>query len=52
MLPINLQKKLMTIEEIHSYGIRFGKKGNFNVKFCKTKRKFMSISIMGVKLWN
>ena len=28
------------------------KKGNFNVKFCKTKIKLMSISIMGVKLWS
>ena len=27
------------------------KKGNFNVKFCKTKRKLMPISIMGVKFW-
>ena len=29
-----------------------GKKGNFNVKFCKTKRKLLLISIMDVKLWN
>jgi len=28
------------------------KKGNFTVKFCKMKGKLMSISIMGVKLWN
>ena len=28
------------------------KKGNYNVKFCKTKRKLMSICIMDVKLWN
>ena len=44
ILPINLQF-FITIEEIHSNGIRF------NVKFCKTKR-LMSISIIGVKLWN
>jgi len=30
---------------------RSSKKGNFNVKFCKTKRKLIPISIMGVKLW-
>ena len=35
----------ITMEEIHSYGTRSSKKGNFNVKL-------MSISIMGVKLWN
>jgi len=52
MLPINLPKMFITIEEIHSYGTRSSKKGNFNVKFCKMKRKLMSISIIGVKLWN
>jgi len=31
---------------------RSSKKGNFNVKFCKMKRKLMSISIIDVKLWN
>ena len=44
MLPINLQFVSITLEEIHSYGTRSSKKGNFNVKFCKTKRKLMSIS--------
>jgi len=34
------------------YGTRSSKKGNINVKFYKTKTKLMSISIMGVKLWN
>ena len=28
------------------------KQGNINVNFGKTKRKLMSISVMGVKLWN
>jgi len=43
MIPINLKKKIITIEEIHSYGTttRSSKNGNFNVKFCKTKRKLM-----------
>jgi len=52
MLLINQQKMLITMEEIHSYGTRSSKKGNFNVTFFKTKRKLMSFSIMGVKLWN
>jgi len=52
MLPINRGKNVIPIEEIHSYGTRSSKKGNFNVKFCMTKRKLMSIRIMGVKLWN
>ena len=51
MLPINLQILFITIYGIHSYGTRSSKKGNFNVKFCKTKRKLIPISIMGVKLW-
>ena len=42
----------LTIEEIHSYGTRSSKKGNFNVKACKKKRTLISISIKGVKLWN
>ena len=50
MLPNNLQKMFTTIKEIHSYGTRSSRKGNFNVKYCKTKRKLMSISIIGVKL--
>ena len=39
MLPINQQRMFVTTEEIHSYGIRFSKKRNVNVKFGKTKRK-------------
>ena len=30
MLPINLQNKFITVEEIHSCGARSSKKGNFN----------------------
>jgi hypothetical protein len=41
-----------TIKEIHSYGTRSSRKGNVNVTFCKTKRKLMSISIIGAKLRN
>jgi len=41
----------ITIQEIHSYGTGSSKKENFIVKLCKTKRKLISISIMGVKLW-
>ncbi len=52
MLPINLQKMFITTDQIHSYSTRSSRKGNFNVKFCHTKRKAMSISIIGVKLWN
>ena len=52
MLPINLQKTNIHNKETHSYGPRFSTKGKFNVNFCKTKRKLMSISIMGVKIWN
>ena len=28
------------------------KKEDLNVKFCKTKRNLISISIIGVMLWN
>ena len=42
----------ITIKETHSYGTRSSKKGNFNVKFCKTKRKLMPSNIMSVQLWN
>jgi len=52
MLPINLQNIFITIKEIHLYGPRYIKKGNLNVKYFKMKRKLMSISVMGVKLWN
>ena len=50
MFPINLQNMFITIEEIHSLDTRSCKKGNFNVKFCKTKKRLMSISIIDVKL--
>ena len=52
MLSINLHLLSITIEEIHSYGTRSSKKGNFNIKFGKTKKMLISISIMGVIILN
>ena len=37
---------------IHNYKTRSSTRGNFNVNFCHTKLRSMSISFVGVKLWN
>ncbi len=51
-LPVNIQKLFTKSENTHDHNTRFRNKGNFDVKFCKTKLKSMLISIKGVKLWN
>jgi len=48
---VKMYRKLFMLF-IHSYGTRSSKKGNFNPECCKTKTRLLSISIMGVKLWN
>ncbi len=52
MLPVNIQKLFMKSDDAHNHNTRFSKSGNFDVKYCKTKMKSMTISIKGVKLWN
>jgi hypothetical protein len=47
MLPVNLQtKKAMYV---HNYNTRSDTKGNFEVKFCRTKAISMAIRVKGVK---
>jgi len=52
MLSVNLQKMLKTSMYIHKYNTRSCPKGNFEVKFCRTKTRSMAISVNDVKLWN
>ena len=52
MLPVNLQQILKIYIYVHKYNTRSCTKGNFEVKFCRTKTRYMAISIKGVKLWN
>ena len=52
MLPVNLQQILKIYIYVHKYNTRSCTKGNFEVKFCRTKTRSMAISVKGVKLWN
>ena len=52
MLPVNLQKMLKKSMYVHKYNTRSCTKGNFEVKFCRTKTRSMALSVKGVKLWN
>ena len=52
ILPYNIQNMFSPSTSVHSHNTRSSSKGNFSVKFCKTKLRSMSISIIGVKLWN
>jgi hypothetical protein len=51
-LPENIQSLFLKSIDVHTHNTRSSSKGNFNVKFCRTRLKSMSISIVGVKLWN
>ena len=37
---------------VHKYNTRSCTKGNFEIKFCRTKTRSMTISVKGVKLCN
>ena len=52
ILPVNLQKLFMKTRNVHNHNTRSSNRGNFDLKFCRTKIRSMSISIRGVKLWN
>jgi len=52
MLPVNLQKMLKKSMYVHKYNTRYCTKRNFEVKFCRTKTRSMTISVKGMKLWN
>jgi hypothetical protein len=49
MLPVNLQKMLKKSIYVHMYNTRSCTKGNFEVKFFRTKTRSMAISVKGVK---
>ncbi len=49
---MNIQMLFNETQSVHNYNTRCSSKGNFDVKFCRTKVKSMTISIIGVKLWN
>ena len=51
-LPTKIQKLFKSIDNTHSYFTRSSSKGNFDVKYRRTKMKSMTISVKGVKLWN
>ena len=38
--------------DVHSYNTRSSSKGNFDVKFCKSRQRSFCASIIGAKLWN
>ena len=50
-LPAKIQKLFKSIDNTHSYFTRSSSKGNFDVKYCQTKMKSMTISVKVVKLW-
>jgi len=52
MLPVNLQELFIKTRNFHKYNTRSSTKGNFNLKFCRTKTRYMAISVRGVKMWN
>ena len=49
LLPINIQK-LFCMDITNNYDFRY--KSNFSVKYCRTTKKAMCLSITGVKLGN
>jgi len=52
MLPVNLQKISKKSMYVQKYNTRSCSKDNFEVKFYRTKTRFMAISVKGMKLWN
>ena len=52
MLPENIQKLFKLGQDSHNYNTRHSVKGNFEVKFCRTRARSMSLSIKCVILWN
>ena len=52
LLPTNIQNRFQQLNEVHSYNTRSNAKGNYNVTFCRTKQRSMSVSVKGVRLWN
>ena len=52
MLPANLQKYLKKSIYVCKNNTRSCTKGNFEVKFCRTKTRSMAISVKGMKLLN
>ena len=49
LLPTNIQK-LFYMDTTNNYDFRYT--SNFRVKYCRTTKKAMCLSITGVKLWN
>lgn len=52
LLPENVQSLFLQNDNVHNYNTRSKSKGNFNVKYCRTKLRSLNISVKGVKLWN
>ena len=51
-LPAQILKLFKSIDNTHSYFTRSSSKCNFDVKYCRTKMKSMTISVKAVTLWN
>ncbi len=52
MLPVNLQKLFKKTSSVHNHKTRSSTKGNFDLKFSRSKTRSMVISVRGVKMWN
>ena len=52
MIPVNLQELFIKPRYFHNCNTKLSTKGNFNLKFFRTKTRYMAISVRGVKMWN
>ena len=52
VLPPNLQTLFQETSAVHNHCTRSSGNGNFDISYCRTKLRSMTISIVGVKLWN
>ncbi len=51
-LPVNVQKLFVKTNVMHKYNTRSSSRGNLDVKYCRTKTRYMAISVKSIKLWN
>ena len=52
MFTVNLQELFIKTRNFHKYNTRSSTKGNFSLKLCRTKTRYMAISVRDVKMCN
>ena len=50
-VPLNIRQHF-SVNICHNFSTRSKQKGSFVVKYCRTKAKSFTVSIIGVKNWN